>query len=135
VTLAFFLLEHVLQKILAPDVFPQGGLYKIPKTMRIRIRMRLTALIVACSLIPLLSILHITHRTPLILPDATAALEQLRSAISTYVFVFLGLSFALTVLVSRNLTSPFKEIVQTLKWVRSGRFDKKVRVTSKHRWS
>jgi sigma-B regulation protein RsbU (phosphoserine phosphatase) len=130
VTLAFFLLEHVLQKILAPYVFPEGGLYKIPKTMRIRIRMRLAALMVACSLIPLISILHIVHRTPLILPDATAALEQLRSAISTYVFVFLGLSFALTVLVSRNLTSPFKEIVQTLKGVRNGQFDKKVRVTS-----
>jgi len=130
VTLAFFLLEHVLQKILAPYVFPEGGLYKIPKTMRIRIRMRLVALMVACSLIPLISILHIVHRTPLILPDATAALEQLRSAISTYVFVFLGLSFALTVLVSRNLTSPFKEIVQTLKGVRNGQFDKKIRVTS-----
>jgi sigma-B regulation protein RsbU (phosphoserine phosphatase) len=85
---------------------------------------------VACSLIPLLSILHIIHRTPLIQPDATAALEQLRSAISAYVFVFLSLSFFLTVLVSRNLTSPFKEIIQTLKGVRNGRFDKKVRVTS-----
>jgi sigma-B regulation protein RsbU (phosphoserine phosphatase) len=130
VTLAFFLLEHVLQKILAPYVFPEGGLYKIPKTLRIRIRMRLAALMVACCLIPLLSILHIMHRTPLILPDATAALEQLRSAISVYVFVFLSLSFFLTVLVSRNLTRPFKEIVQTLKWVRNGQFDKKVRVTT-----
>jgi sigma-B regulation protein RsbU (phosphoserine phosphatase) len=129
-TLAFFLLEYVLQKILAPYVFPEGGLYKIPKTMRIRIRMRLAALMVACSLIPLLSVLHIMHRTPLIQPDATAALEQLRSAISAYVFVFLSLSFFLTVLVSRNLTSPFKEIIQTLKGVRNGRFDKKVRVTS-----
>jgi len=130
VTLAFFLLEHVLQKILAPYVFPEGGLYKIPKTLRIRIRMRLAALMVACCLIPLLTILHIMHRTPLILPDATATLEQLRSAISVYVFVFLSLSFFLTVLVSRNLTRPFKEIVQTLKWVRNGQFDKKVRVTS-----
>jgi len=34
------------------------------------------------------------------------------------------------VLVSRNLTSPFNEIVQTLKWVKNGRFDKKVQVTS-----
>jgi sigma-B regulation protein RsbU (phosphoserine phosphatase) len=130
VTLAFFLLEHVLQKRLAPYVFPEGGLYKIRKTLRIRIRMRLAALMVACSLIPLLSILYIMHLIPLIQPDATAALEQLRSAIPTYVFVFLSLSFLLTVLVSRNLTSPFKEIVQTLRWVRNGRFDKKIRVTS-----
>jgi sigma-B regulation protein RsbU (phosphoserine phosphatase) len=130
VTLAFFLLEHVLQKRLAPYVFPEGGLYKIPKTLRIRIRMRLAALMVAGCLIPLLSILYIMHLTPLIQPDATAALEQLRSAMLAYVIVFLSLSFLLTVLVSRNLTSPFNEIVQTLKWVRNGRFDKKVQVTS-----
>jgi sigma-B regulation protein RsbU (phosphoserine phosphatase) len=130
VTLAFFLLEHVLQKRLAPYVFPEGGLYKIPRTLRIRIRMRLAALMVACCLIPLLSILYILHLISLVQPDATAALEQLRSVMPTYVFVFLSLSFLLTVLVSRNLTSPLKEIVQTLKWVRNGRFDKKVRVTS-----
>ena len=130
VTLAFFLLEHVLQKRLAPYVFPEGGLSEIPRTLRIRIRMRLVALMVACSLIPLLSILHIMHRTPLIQPDAKAALEQLSSAMSAYVFVFLSLSLFLTILVSRNLTRPFKEIVQTLKSVREGRFDKKVRVTS-----
>jgi sigma-B regulation protein RsbU (phosphoserine phosphatase) len=130
VTLAFFLLEHCLQKRLAPYVFPEGGLYKIPRTLRIRIRMRLAALMVAGSLIPLLSILHIMHRTPLIQPDAILALEQLRSIIPVFILIFLCLAFFLTVLVSRNLTSPFKEIVQTLKWVRNGRFDKKVRVTS-----
>jgi sigma-B regulation protein RsbU (phosphoserine phosphatase) len=92
--------------------------------------MRIAALMVACSLTPLLSIFYIVHLIPLIQPDATAALEQLRLAMPTYVLVFLCLSFLLTVLVSRNLTSPFSEIVQTLKGVRNGRFDKKVRVTS-----
>jgi len=130
VTLAFFLLEHVLQKRLAPYFFPKGGLYKISKTLRIRICMRLAALMVACSLIPLLSILYIMHLTPLFRPDATAALQLLQSAIPVYIFVFLSLSFLLTVLVSRNLTSPFNEIVQTLKSVRNGQFDNKIRVTS-----
>ena len=130
VTLAFFLLEQVLQKILAPYFFPEGGLYKIPKTVRIRIRIRLAALMVAGCLIPLVSILHIMHRTPLIQPDASAALEHLSSVMPKTIFVFLFLGFFLTVLVGRNLTSPFNEIVQTLKWVRNGRFDKKVRVTS-----
>ena len=59
VTVAFFLLEHVLQKRLAPHFFPDGGLHKIPKTLRIRIRMRLAALLLACNLIPLFSIMHI----------------------------------------------------------------------------
>ena len=47
VTVAFFLLEHVLQKRLAPHFFPDGGLHKIPRTLRIRIRTRLTALLFA----------------------------------------------------------------------------------------
>ncbi len=130
VTLAFFLLEHTLQKILAPYVFPEGGLYKVPKTLRIRIRVRLAALMIACCLIPLLLILQILHRTPLIHADAAVALERLQSAMPPIVFVFLILSFFLTVLVSRNLTLPFNEIIQTLRGVRNGRFDKKVRVTS-----
>jgi nitrate/nitrite-specific signal transduction histidine kinase len=33
-------------------------------------------------------------------------------------------------LVGRNLTIPFKEIIITLREVRNGRFDKKVQVTS-----
>jgi hypothetical protein len=33
ITVAFFLLEHVLQKRLAPYFFPDGGLSAIPKTL------------------------------------------------------------------------------------------------------
>jgi sigma-B regulation protein RsbU (phosphoserine phosphatase) len=33
-------------------------------------------------------------------------------------------------LLARNLSIPFKEIVQTLKWVRNGRFDKRIQVTT-----
>jgi sigma-B regulation protein RsbU (phosphoserine phosphatase) len=130
VTLAFFLLEHVLQSKLVPYVFPTGGLYKIPKTVRIRIRMRLAALMATGSLIPLLFILHLIYRAPIIQSDPAAALEQLRSAITIIICVFLILAFLLTVLVNRNLISRFNEIVQTLQWVRNGRFDKKVKVTS-----
>ena len=57
VTIAFFLLEHILQKKLAPHFFPNGGLHAIPKTLRIRIRTRLAALLFACNLIPLISII------------------------------------------------------------------------------
>ena len=62
VTVAFFLLEHVLQKRLAHHFFPDGGLHKIPRTLRIRIRTRLTALLFACNLIPLFSILQTIDR-------------------------------------------------------------------------
>ena len=53
VTVAFFILEHILQKKLAPLFFPNGGLTTVPQTLRIRIRTRLVALLFACNLIPL----------------------------------------------------------------------------------
>jgi sigma-B regulation protein RsbU (phosphoserine phosphatase) len=63
-------------------------------------------------------------------PDLNTAILQLRSAIFTNVFIFLGVGIFLTMLLGRNLSIPFKEIVQTLRGVRNGRFDKKVQVTT-----
>ncbi len=130
VTVAFFLLEHVLQKRLAPHFFPDGGLHKIPKTLRIRISTRLTALLFACNLIPLFSILQIIDRIACNFDDPATALKLARSAIITNGLIFIGVGIVLTMLVSRNLTTPIKEIIQTLSSVKNGRFDKKVQVTS-----
>ncbi|MBT8363295.1 MAG: cell wall metabolism sensor histidine kinase WalK, partial [Deltaproteobacteria bacterium] len=130
VTLAFFLLEHVLQKRLAPYFFPQGELSGIPKTLRIRIRTRLIALLFACNLIPLFSILHIFYRITSTDDDPMTQLNILRSAIFVNTSIFIIAGICLTMLVSRNLTLPFGEIIQTLRNGRNGRFDKKVRVTT-----
>jgi sigma-B regulation protein RsbU (phosphoserine phosphatase) len=130
VIVAFFLLEHISQKRLAPHFFPDGGLTAIPKTLRIRIRTRLVALLFACNLIPLLTILHLFHRVSLKYSDPALAIQQLRPVIFTNTFIFIGFGMCLTMLVGRNLTMPFKEIILTLRGVRNGRFDKKVQVTS-----
>jgi sigma-B regulation protein RsbU (phosphoserine phosphatase) len=130
VIVAFFLLEHISQKRLAPHFFPYGGLTAIPKTLRIRIRTRLVALLFACNLIPLLTILHLFHRISLKYSDPALAIQQLRPVIYTNTFIFIGFGICLTMLVGRNLTIPFKEIIITLRGVRNGRFDKKVQVTS-----
>jgi sigma-B regulation protein RsbU (phosphoserine phosphatase) len=130
VTIAFFLLEHILQKKLAPHFFPNGGLTTIPRTLRIRIRTRLVALLFACNLIPLISIMRILQRITSTEQDLSTAIQQLRTAIFTNSFIFLGVGIFLTILLGRNLSIPFKEIVQTLRWVRNGRFDKKIQVTT-----
>jgi sigma-B regulation protein RsbU (phosphoserine phosphatase) len=62
--------------------------------------------------------------------DAVTTLQQLRKAIYINAAVFLGIGIYLTGLVSKNLTIPFTEIIQALRWVRNGRFDKKIRVTT-----
>ncbi|MEJ2474594.1 MAG: SpoIIE family protein phosphatase [Desulfobacterales bacterium] len=129
-TVAFFILEHLLQKRLVPHFFPEGGLSAIPKTLRTRIRTRLVALLFACNLIPLFSmimILHIisgSHREPAV------ALEMLRSAILVNALLFIGVGIYLTVLVSRNLSIPFQGIIRTLREIRNGNFDKRVQVMS-----
>lgn len=130
VTLAFFLMEHVLQKRLAPLIFPQGGLYTIPRTLRIRIRTRLFALLFGCNLIPLFSILHIFQRVTSSSTDPSASLDILRSLIFTNTFIFISTGICLTLLVSRNLTLPFAQIIRRLQEVRNGRFDKKIQVTT-----
>jgi sigma-B regulation protein RsbU (phosphoserine phosphatase) len=130
VTLAFFLMEHVLQKRLAPHFFPAGGLSTIPGTLRIRIRTRLLALLFACNLIPLFSILHIFYRITSSHDEGLNTISVLRAVLFTNAFIFIGTGVILTLLVSRNLTFPFGEIIQTLRNVRNGNFDKKVRVTS-----
>ena len=130
VTVAFFLLEHILQKRLAPHFFPDGGLHKIPRTLRIRIRTRLTALLFACNLIPLFSILQIIDQVTENFNDPATAMQQARSAIFTNALIFIGVGVVLTVLVSRNLALPFGEIIQSLRNVRNGKFDKKIQVTT-----
>jgi len=130
VAVAFFLLEHVLQKQLVPHFFPDGGLYTIPKTLRIRIRTRLAALLFACNIIPLITIFLINHQIILMQSEPARALDVLRSSIFMNVIIFLIFGSLIAMLVSRNLTLPFGEIIQTLRGVRNGQFDNKVRVTS-----
>ncbi len=130
VTVAFFLLEYVLQKHLAPHFFPNGGLYSIPKTLRIRIRTRLAALVFACNIIPLISIFLINHQIILLQSEPARAFELLRSSIFINVIIFLIFGSLIAILVSRNLTQPFGEIIRTLRGVKNGQFDKKVTVTS-----
>ena len=130
VTIAFFLLEHILQKKLAPHFFPNGGLHAIPKTLRIQIRTRLAALLLACNLIPLISIILVIHRITNSYSDTQIALEQLRWAIITNAAIFIIIGIFLTGLVAKNLSLPFGQIIQTLQEVRNGKFDKKIRVTS-----
>ena len=126
VTVAFFLLEHLLQKRLAPYFFPGGGLSAIPKTLRIRIRTRLVALLFACNLIPLISIILFLNGKHV----STLEISKLQSTININALFFIGAGIFLTILVSRNLSIPFRDIIQTLHRIRNGRFDKRVQVFS-----
>ncbi|MBI5582132.1 MAG: SpoIIE family protein phosphatase [Deltaproteobacteria bacterium] len=129
-TVAFFVLEFVLQRRVVPYFFPNGGLSTTPRTLRIRIRTRLIALLLAGNIIPLLSILQdfwgISHASHASFQD----IEQLQLAIFSHGFVFIAVGVWLTFLVSSNLTRPLEEIAHVLRNVTNGLFETKVQVTS-----
>lgn len=126
---AFFLLEHVLQKRLAPHFFPDGGLSMTPKTLRIRIGTRLVALFLASNLIPFFVILRTLWETS---PsaDPLETITQLRSMVFINSIVFMGVGIWLTILVTVNFTRPLRSIIRVLSEVRQGNFEKKVSVST-----
>jgi adenylate cyclase len=129
VTVAFFVFEFVLQKRVVPTFFPNGGLYMTPKTIRIRIRTRIIALLFACNLVPFLAILNALAETLFTDFGPARILEGLRSTMFANSLIFMGVGIWLAFLVSSNLTRPLQEIIRVLRGVRNGDFDKKVRVT------
>ncbi len=130
VALAFFFLEHVLQEHLVPHFFPEGGLSQVPRTLRIRIRTRLLVLMMAINVVPLAYIMTMLWRVNNSISDSYAALTVTGQAVTVHAVIFIVTGILLTLLVGRNLTEPFGEILHTLQSVKKGRFDQKIRVTS-----
>ena len=130
VTVAFFVLEFVLQRRVVPHVFPTGGLHVIPGSWRIRIPTRLVALLFACNLVPFIAILNLI---PSQLPpeqELPNFLTNIHFAVAAQAVIFMGVGIWLTFLVSSNLTRPLREIIHVLQSVRKGNFDGLVRVTT-----
>ncbi|MEW6220595.1 MAG: SpoIIE family protein phosphatase [Thermodesulfobacteriota bacterium] len=127
-TIAFFILEAILQHRLAPILFPGGGLAGVPGTVRIRIRTRLLSLLLATNLIPLLSIYGLVRR--LTAADPQRAALWLQAPLVTNLAVFAGVGIGLTLLVSRSLSRPLGRIVQRLEAVRQGSLAGRLQVTA-----
>jgi sigma-B regulation protein RsbU (phosphoserine phosphatase) len=130
VTVAFFVVEFILQRSVIPYLFPDGGLSSIPGTVRIRIRTKLAAFLFACNIVPLVSILQRTHGRLHSDEFSMAALGSFQSNLAIQIFVFMAVGIWLTFLVSSNLTKPLQEITHVLRKVQHGLFETRVRVTS-----
>ena len=128
--MSFFLLEHVSQGHVARFFFPEGGLYKTPKTIRNRIFVRFLALLLACNTIPFLSFIQLYYLSAPGLPHAGNALQEIRTAILTNSIFFIVIGLIITMFVHMNFEVPIREILQTLKKISKGNFDDKVIVRS-----
>ena len=128
--MSFFLLEHVSQGHVARFFFPEGGLHKTPKTIRNRIVVRLMALLFACNTIPFISFIQLYYLSAPGVHDAADALHDIRVAILTNSIFFIVIGFIITMFVHMNFDAPIREIIQALKDIRKGNFDRKVPVRS-----
>jgi serine phosphatase RsbU (regulator of sigma subunit) len=130
VTIAFFVLELVFQKRLVKYFFPEGGLSATAKTLRIRIKTRLIALLLAINIVPLLAIYGDVSKiyTPGI--GVHPHIAQLEQSITFEILIFVCVGIWVVFLVSSNLTRPFKNIIQVLYNIKQGNFTSRVQVTS-----
>jgi adenylate cyclase len=129
-TVAFFVLEFVLQKRIAPHFFPNGGLYQTPGTLRIRISTRMTAFLFACNLVPFITMLSAAYGIDMQGSNPSEALRQLQSEVVINAVLFIAVGLWVTILVSANLRRPLEEIIRVLGRVKKGDFDQRVRVTT-----
>ncbi|MDJ0856454.1 MAG: hypothetical protein QNI88_14700, partial [Desulfobacterales bacterium] len=92
VVVAFFLLESILQKWLAPVLFPEGGLSRTSRVMRIQLSVRLGCLLLALNVVPLLSIVGATLRIVSVASDQheLAAMIQRAIIVDAVVFMLVG---------------------------------------------
>ena len=127
---AFFLLRSVMQKKIVPKLFPSGGLSATRGALRIRLGMRLSALLLGCNLVPFFAIITIMQSTSAAGVDSKEVYEGLRSDIIISSYIFMSIGLILTYQLSINLRHPFQDIIRVLKAVRKGQFDQKVQVTS-----
>ena len=130
VTVAFFVLEFFLQYRLCPFIFPGGGLSRTPKTLRIRIRTRLIAVLTACNLIPLFGLVRSVWTTLNSTQDMELAAQVMYQSVLAGTLVYATVGIWVTFLVSGSLTRSINGMIPALKAVRRGRFDTTVRVTS-----
>ncbi len=128
---AFFLLEYALQKHLAPIFFPEGRLWATPGTLRLWIGARLTALVLAISIVPFCMVFLGVwgFKTSTILTPQQKV-DDLSGLLATIFMIFLPFIVGLTYLVTGNLTRPLREMTGVLKEVRNGLFNRKVKVVS-----
>ena len=129
-TIAFFAFEYVLQRKIVGHFFPEGGISMTPGAIRIRIRTRLIALLLAINIIPLMAIFLDVVKIPSIYQSDHGTLQQFQALVLFEIALFIIIGLGVVFLVSSNLTKPLEEIISVLGNIKNGVFEDKVRVTS-----
>ncbi|MBU1276918.1 MAG: HAMP domain-containing protein [Proteobacteria bacterium] len=132
VATAFFLLEHLLQHLLAPVFFPGGGLSRVRGAWRIRIGYRMAGLLLGACMIPFLAIIFTIRGSARLVQEGAMppaeVLGDLQAAVVVLCLLFMVNAVGLASLVTVNMVRPLREIVRGLSKVRGGDFGSRVQV-------
>ncbi|WP_161807171.1 adenylate/guanylate cyclase domain-containing protein [Desulfatitalea tepidiphila] len=128
--IAFFTLEYAGHKWVTPVFFPDGRISTTPGVLRIRIGVRLTAMLMGCNIIPFIAILGTLRQMKVSAIASSTTVTQCGMAIAVNSLVFIAIGSWITLLVKGNLTRQLNHVIGVLKQVRQGNFDSKVPVTS-----
>ena len=133
VLFTFFLLQYSIQRWLAPVLFPQGGLSRVPGALRIRISTRLAALTAAACLAPFFIVgmtIYGAERQRLYGVHPEVVLDRLVGTLVFELVLFSISAIVLSYLVAVNMSRPFHDIIAVLHQIKNGRLNRRVRVVS-----
>jgi len=126
-SLAFFLVEAILQRYFMVRFFPKGGVFSISGVPRTLIITRLITLFIITGFVPCIVTLLVARGMHRVL--ATTQLNSLEvvnlfsSALTTNALLFIGTGLMLVLLVSLTLAHPFRVIVAALHDIQEGKLD------------
>ncbi len=131
---AFFLLEHIVQHRLAPILFPHGGIFAVRGALRVRIGVRLVALVFAAAVLPLVGLLMMLAGSQWVLDQGLGSPAVVFESMAGFLRVLgvysLVTALILTLLVALNLIRPLRNINAVVQRVRRGDFSGRVQVMS-----
>ncbi len=133
-TAAFFLVEHLQQSHHIPFFFPTGGVSRVHGAKRVTISKRLAALFIACCVIPLTALMLIVGGTSRISTstamDPAVILDQLRTTVIGVAIIFFIAGLLIVRMIRINITTPFEAILEVLRDIGQGQFNRRVQVQS-----
>ena len=126
-SLAFFLVEAILQKYFMTKFFPLGGVFTIKGVPRTLILTRLIVLFVITGFVPcIVSLLMASGMHRVLASNRLDSLEVVNlfsTGLAINALVFIGTGLMLAILVSITLARPFRVIIAALQEIEKGNFD------------
>ncbi len=126
---AFFLCEKVIQKLIVPILFPQGGLWNVSNVRHMTIRTRMVLLLISINTIPLLVIMSIISQLKIANYDVELR-NQILDALLYDSMVFIIVGFGITWIIGGSFRRSLINIVEVLKDIKIGRFERRVKVNT-----